>query len=214
MSDVNLSKAALERATATFTAIRAPRLHGRYHHLFGARRWWILRRDYEDLWAYADTWSALFTLGSLPRQNDPLDVLHAMVRGLRSYSRVPGVLEPTGDAGFESVVTPPLGGGGDRYYDDNAWLGLALVRHHELTGNAELLALAQRVFSFVVNGGHVADPWRGPLEGTDSQPLSQHLREWAGLRAGGTTLRKDREHVIPQLGDSYLRLDAQSPTRS
>jgi hypothetical protein len=176
MSDVNLTKAALERATATFTAIQAPRLYGRHHHLFGARRWWILRRDYEDLWAYADTWSALCTLGSLPRQKDPLDLLHAMVGGLRSYSRVPEVLESTGDAGFESVVTAPLGGGGDRYYDDNAWLGLALVRHHELTGNAELLRLAQRVFSFVVSGWSTEETWQIPGGIRWKEPTGNHSR--------------------------------------
>ena len=60
------------------------------------------------------------------------------------------------------MVTPPLGCGGDRFYDDNAWLGLALVRHHELTNDAGLLRLAERVFSFVVSGWSTEASWQIP----------------------------------------------------
>jgi hypothetical protein len=162
LSDSDLRKEALERATATFSAIRAPRLYGRGHRLFGTRRRWLVGRDYEYLWPFADAWSALCTLGSLSDQEDALKLLEAMVSGLRFYTKEPRILEGAGDAGFESVVRPPLGGGGDRFYDDNAWLGLALVRHHELTGNPELLRLAQRVFSFVVSGWSTDTTWRFP----------------------------------------------------
>lgn len=153
---------ALERATATLASIRAPRLYGRDHKLFGTRRWWRLGRDYEYLWPFAEAWSALCTLGSLPNQKDALRLLETMVSGLRSYSEKPQILERTDEAGFESAVRPPLGSGGDRFYDDNTWLGLALVRHHELTANPELLRLAQRVFSFVVSGWSTDTTWQVP----------------------------------------------------
>jgi Glycosyl hydrolase family 76 len=158
LNDSDLRKGAMERATTTFAAIRAS--YDRDHNLFGTRRWWLFGRDYEDLWPFTSAWSALCTLGSLPGQKDALDMADAMVKGLRCYSKEPQILERTGDAGFEAVVGPPLGSGGDRFYDDNAWLGLALVRHHELTGNPELLRLAQRVFSFVISGWSTDATWQ------------------------------------------------------
>ncbi len=89
-------------------------------------------------------------------------MLDEMVRGLFSYAGDSNLLESTEEAGFESVVTPPLGSGGDRYYDDNAWLGLALVRHHELTGDRAILRLAQRVFAFVISGWSTDTTWQAP----------------------------------------------------
>jgi hypothetical protein len=122
----------------------------------------LFGRDYETLWPFADAWSALCTLGSLPGQGDAMGLLDTMVIGLRAYSKERGITEAAGDAGFESVVTAPLGGGGDRYYDDNTWLGLALVRHHEMTGDPALLRLAARVFAFVVTGWSAEASWEVP----------------------------------------------------
>ena len=152
----------LQRATATLAAIGAPRLRSRTHRLFGTRRRWLFGRDYETLWPFADAWSALCTLGSLPGQGDATRLLDTMVIGLRAYSKERGILEATGHAGFESVVTAPLGSGGDRYYDDHAWLGLALVRHHELAGDPALLGLAARVFSFAASGWSAEATWEVP----------------------------------------------------
>jgi hypothetical protein len=152
----------LQRATATLAAIQAPRLRSRTHNLFGTRRWWLFGRDYETLWPFADAWSALCTLASLPGQGAAMRLLDTMVIGLRTYSEYRGIIEGTGEAGFESVVTPPLGGGGDRYYDDHAWLGLALVRHYELSGDPVLLRLAARVFAFVVSGWSAEATWADP----------------------------------------------------
>jgi Glycosyl hydrolase family 76 len=170
------SDEARQRAAATFDAIRAPRLHSRAHDLFGTRRWWLSGRDYETLWPFADTWSALCTLGSLADQVDVMRLLGAMLRGLPSYSRERDILDGTGDAGFESVVTPPLGSGGDRYYDDNAWLGLALVRHFELTGDPALLRLARRVFAFVVSGWSTETAWEVPGGIRWKEPVSNRSR--------------------------------------
>ena len=206
---------ALLRASTTLAAIRSRRLHVRGRSLFGARRWWIFGRSYEYLWPFADTWSALCTLGSLPDQSGALELLDTMVRGLRAYSREPEILDEAGSAGFESVVTPPLGGGGDRFYDDNAWLGLALVRHHELTGDPVLLRLAERVFSFVVSGWSTEASWQipggHPLEGAGKQPLPQHLRERTDRGTGGAAPRADRGRDLPGLGVAHVRVDATGP---
>ena len=175
MSDFDPTSA-MARTLATFAALRDARIFSRTHQLFGRRRWWLLRRDYEDLWPFADAWSALCTLGSLPDQIDALVMIDEMLAGLQSYSRDRGILESTGDAGFESVVTPPLGSGGDRYYDDNAWLGLALVRQHDLTGNPAILRLAERVFTFVVSGWSTDPTWKVPGGIRWKEPASNRSR--------------------------------------
>jgi hypothetical protein len=147
---------------STVAALRAPSMFARKSHLFGARCWWRSGRRYEDLWPFADAWSALCTLGSLPGQHEALGLLAEMPKGLRHYGTEADMDEGEDDLGFESVVTPPLGGGGDRFYDDNAWLGLALVRHHQMTADPSLLRLARRVFGFVVSGWSTDPAWAMP----------------------------------------------------
>jgi hypothetical protein len=64
---------------------------------------------------------------------------------------------------YDSAVRPPLGPGGDRFYDDNAWIGLDLVRLHLVTGHPGALGRAHRVFRFLAAGWD-SDPSR-PLPG-------------------------------------------------
>jgi hypothetical protein len=53
---------------------------------------------------------------------------------------------------YASAVLAPWGGGGDRYYDDNNWIGLALLDVYRLTGDTTALKRAREVFAFVVSG--------------------------------------------------------------
>ncbi|MEV0408243.1 glycoside hydrolase family 76 protein [Actinoallomurus sp. NPDC050550] len=48
--------------------------------------------------------------------------------------------------GYESYLPPPLGGGGDIYYDDNAVIGLELIRGYEASGDRTLLQRAKQAF--------------------------------------------------------------------
>lgn len=48
--------------------------------------------------------------------------------------------------GYASYLPPPLGGGGDVYYDDNAVVGLELIRGYEASGDRTLLQRAKRAF--------------------------------------------------------------------
>ena len=54
--------------------------------------------------------------------------------------------------GYASYPPPPLGRGGDLYYDDNAWAGVMLVQHARLTGDPTSLSRAQQVFDLLVSG--------------------------------------------------------------
>jgi hypothetical protein len=153
------------RAELTFDALRRHSLYSRRRHLFGRRRR-LVHRDYEYLWPFANTWSAVATLASLsvPAGHDEArSFLPALLDGLTHYHRHQGdILREAEPVGFESVVVPPLGAGGDIYYDDNAWLGLALVQHHRLTGDALTLALARRLFSFILSGWSSQPDWVVP----------------------------------------------------
>jgi Glycosyl hydrolase family 76 len=64
--------------------------------------------------------------------------------------------------GFESSVTPPLGPGGEVFYDDNAWIALTLLEHHRRQGDAASLALARRVVAFCCTGWSTEPGWSCP----------------------------------------------------
>jgi len=162
------------RADAGFDVIMGDRLHSPTRQVFGYRHWWM-GRTYEALWPLANAWSACCTLASLDDHAGVAEVLPLLLRGLPAYHPDgPAVLTGSGAVGFNSTLATTPGGGGDVYFDDNAWLGLALVRHHELVqrnelvrhhqlpGDADPLALAGRLFDFVVSGWSYDDGWAVP----------------------------------------------------
>jgi hypothetical protein len=150
------------RAAVTWRAVTAGRLYSRRRHLFGRRRWPV-RREYEHLWPFADAWSAAATLGALDVGRAARSVLASLPAGLGAYHRLASAaLDASGPVGFESSVVAPLGPGGDVYFDDNAWLGLALVHHHDLRPADGALALARRLLTFVTSGWSEQADWRHP----------------------------------------------------
>ena len=58
----------------------------------------------------------------------------------------------TTPTGYDSYVRPPLGQGGDKFYDDNEWIGLNLVQNYQRTGDRSSLARAKEIFALVVHG--------------------------------------------------------------
>ena len=91
----------------------------------------VQERPYAYLWPF--TWALIATLdlSGVPVELQGGRQLHTAVAerlvGLSRYwdSR---------HQAYASYVVPPLGQGGDRYFDDNAWVGLALVELHRLRG--------------------------------------------------------------------------------
>jgi hypothetical protein len=150
------------RANFAFDAVMADRLHSSKRKVFGWRNWWMAR-TYERLWPLANTWSAFCTLASLPDHAGVRDVLPLLLDGLAAYHREgPDVLTGRGPVGFESTVVPPLGRGGEVSYNDNAWLGLALLRHQDLMHDDVSLPLAERLFLFVQSGWSATEDWAVP----------------------------------------------------
>jgi hypothetical protein len=150
------------RAFTTFDALRAGALFNRRTNLWGRRKWLVLRRN-EALWPYADAWSAVCTLAALPNGADAMSFLPDLARGLGAYHRHHrSALAGRDPIGFESSAVFPHGRGGDVFYDDNAWLGLALCCHHELTSSADAAELTRRLFDFIVTGWSNQPNWAHP----------------------------------------------------
>lgn len=166
MSAGGTPEVAADRAAVVLAAITSPRLYDRRRHLFGRRRWW--HRQFEFLWPFAGTWSATATLAALPEDGRrAAALLPELLEGVHAYRAAhsgPADSGPadSGPVGFESEVVPPLGRGGDVYFDDNAWVGLALLAHHERTGERAPLTLARRVLDFVLTGWSTEDSWSHP----------------------------------------------------
>jgi uncharacterized protein YyaL (SSP411 family) len=93
----------------------------------------------------------------------------------------------------------------DRFYDDNAWIGLDLIQAFEISGEARYLERAKRVFSFLERGfsPHGGIYWNEDLE----ENLS-----WRNAATNGPALQLAL-HLFDQTGnarylDRAMELDA------
>ena len=107
---------------------------------------------YSYLWPFSRVLAGTITLAGIPSalvggasyQADVTDRLTGLSRYWDSTSSGPG---------YDSYPPAPYGGGGDKYYDDQAWVGLAAAQNYALTGDPTSLADARNVFNFVYPGG-------------------------------------------------------------
>jgi Glycosyl hydrolase family 76 len=88
--------------------------------------------------------------------------LNARMVGLRSYLDINNSGAPEGTftsslAAFDGTVAPPTGPGGNKYYDDNEWVGIELMRMYELNHVPAALGSAEAIMAFVMAGWD-ADP--------------------------------------------------------
>ena len=98
------------------------------------------------LWPYTGAVSALNALAKLPGKKDAVEpALRSALDGLDAYqdrSSLP--------AGYDSY--PVSSGGGQKYYDDNAWVGLELIRAYNQLGDPAYREKAAETFQFVISG--------------------------------------------------------------
>lgn len=64
---------------------------------------------------------------------------------------------------FSSYLAPPAGWLSDRYFDDNAWLGVELLRSWQITHDPLALERANQVFDFLVSGWDTDGPAPGGI---------------------------------------------------
>lgn len=115
------------------------------------RRGWHLPDAREHVWPFARAVVAALDLagipaGLAPAGFDPDAVIGAQLTALEHY------WDPA-DAP-RAYASDPVGSrfGGDRYYDDNAWLGLALVQLERLRPGTAGLDRARELFAFAAGG--------------------------------------------------------------
>ena len=143
-----------------------PRYFDRRRGLLGA---WRLAggRRFEHLWPFTCAWSAVETAAGLGGDigSRAAAAADGLARGLLAFlppqaGERSEQADPRPDqACFESSVTPPLGPGGGVFYDDNAWVALALLARHRRLGDADGLALARRVVSCCCSGWSSEGGW-------------------------------------------------------
>lgn len=96
-------------------------------------------------WPFVRAMAATNDLAALPAGDRYPGDVSARLEGLAHYWNARA-------GSYASAVVPPLGDGGDAYYDDNAWAGLELLRAHRLTGDEQALERARAVFRFLASG--------------------------------------------------------------
>jgi hypothetical protein len=109
-------------------------------------------KRYSYLWPFSRVLAGTITLAEIPSslvggasyQADVADRLTGLSRYWDSTSSGPG---------YDSYPPAPYGSGGDKYYDDQAWVGLAAAENYAMTRDPISLADAKNVFNFVYPGG-------------------------------------------------------------
>lgn len=115
-----------------------------YRERAPARLW---DRRYAHVWPFSQALAATLDVAALPG-GDGAALAQARTLGRSLFEHYwDSQSSPPGAASY-----PLSGGGGDKFYDDNCWLGLDLVELHRATGDRGVLDDAARVFAFVVSG--------------------------------------------------------------
>jgi Glycosyl hydrolase family 76 len=102
---------------------------------------------YSTLWPASQAVNALIAVEALDHTGANVTRANSALRSLNNYWD-PNSSPP----GYDSIVRPPLGGGGAKFYDDNVWVALDLLQAYRLNHDAALLRRAERVFTFIKHG--------------------------------------------------------------
>ena len=102
------------------------------------------------LWPFARAIVATLDLAGVDRELvEGVDVEQAIARSLGALERY---WDPSGELPAYSSDVRGTRIGGDRYHDDNAWVGLALIQHERLRPGSGSLARARELFRFSAGG--------------------------------------------------------------
>ena len=135
---------------------------------------------YSCLWPFTNATAGTEFLAGIHNGSNYLSDVDARQTGLSRYADL-SEFSPTGlpqPPAYQSAVAPPLGPGGNTYYDDNAWVGLNLIRAYLLTSNASYLSMAQSEFNFVLSGWDTSS--------TDTCPGGVFWEDVAGSQRNAT----------------------------
>jgi len=102
-------------------------------------------RAFSNLWPYSGVISAVNALAKMPEGTSYHSDLARVLEGLEQYWD--GGANPPA---YDSYVREF--GGGQKYYDDNEWLGLDLIEAYRTLGDPMYLEKAKATFEFAVSG--------------------------------------------------------------
>jgi hypothetical protein len=156
---------------------KRPKLHGnparalvafeamqRYYYVKGSGLY--EGEPFSYLWPFSQALAATVSVANIPHLGVSLShELTSRLIGLDQYLDADngGAAEGTYTStlgAFDGEVVPPAGPGGTKYYDDNDWVGIELMRLYELTHSAVALGGAQEIMAFEMAG------WEGGAEYT------------------------------------------------
>jgi Glycosyl hydrolase family 76 len=106
------------------------------------------------LWPFSQALAATVSVANIPHLGVSLSrELSARLTGLNSYLDTDNSGGSEGAytstlAAFDGTVAPPTGPGGTKYYDDNDWVGIELMRMYQLTHQSALLGSAEGIMAF------------------------------------------------------------------
>jgi hypothetical protein len=138
------------------------------------------------LWPFSQALAATVSLANVPALRASMTrELKARMVGLRSYLDLnnSGALEGTYAStlgAFDGTAAPPVGPGGAKYYDDNDWVGIELVRLYRLTHETAALGSAEAIMAFEMAGWQASPelgcpgglPFSNLLENTDRNTIT------------------------------------------
>lgn len=140
------SKQNLERATAAYGALQEYFLedNGLYLEEYPNTN----DNPYSYVWPFSQAMTATIDMTALPRVGRQYRAeLGSDLEALELYWN-----DTTTPPGYDSYVRPPLGQGGDKFYDDNEWLALEFLRLYTRDGDDAYLERAKEIFELVVYG--------------------------------------------------------------
>jgi len=154
---------------------KAPVLHG--NPARGLRAFEAMQRSYyllgsglykgepfSFLWPFSQGLAATVSMSNVPAiakvpalRASFARELKARLIGLHNYYDASNSGQPAGYfnstlPAYDGTVAPPAGPGGTKYYDDNEWVGIELMRIYEKTHEQGLLAAAEGIETFEMQG--------------------------------------------------------------
>lgn len=147
-----------ERAVESYQALQKYFYQPQYH-LYYETYPYTGGNQFSYAWSFSQAFAATIDISKLPKRrmfpksgpkqgkDNAQSGIRDRLQGLKSYWD-----NQSSPPGYDSYVLPPLGGGGDKFYDDNDWLGLDLIHTYQLTGNKQALERAKQIFSLEVYG--------------------------------------------------------------
>jgi hypothetical protein len=138
-----------ERAVAAYNAMQQAMYVSNGTGLYRESAPWS-GNPYSYVWPFSRA-----LLGTLALAGVPDNLLANQSFGQAAQDRLDGLAKYWDGSGrrpaYASYVTPPLGGGGDKYYDDNAWIALALIQQYRM-GLSTSLTRVEQLFTFAQHG--------------------------------------------------------------